>query len=209
MKIQLKSAAFALTLLAGAAVAPMAAVAQTLTVDVDTIYKDSLGGKSGSSQLETKFGPRLKTAQEKLQGAVNNWNTQLEAAKKIAKPDGTVPPATEATLGQARDALNAAQTEFNALRQEIQYADQYVKYQILEKLVPVAEKIRKDRKADIVVPRGTVLAFDPVNDITPTALQQLNATLTTVSVTPPQQNQAAPAQGAAPTQPAKTTPPTR
>jgi Skp family chaperone for outer membrane proteins len=209
MKILIKSTAVALALVAGAAIAPNAASAQTLTVDVDSIYKDSLGGKSGNSQLETKFGGRLKAAQEKLQTAVNGWNTQLEAAKKIVKPDGTVPPATEASLGQARQSLNDAQNEFNTLRQEIQYVDQYIKYQILDKLVPVTEKIRKDRKAGLVVPRGTVLAFDPVNDITPTALQQLNATLTTVSITPPQQNQAAPAQGAAPAQPAKTTPPTR
>lgn len=209
MTILSKSTAIALALAAGVAFTPNAAEAQTLTVDVDQVYKDSLGGKSGSTQLETKFGPRLKASQEKLQTAVTGWNTQLEAAKKVAKPDGTVPPATEATLGQARETLNAAQNEFNALRQEIQYADQYIKYQILEKLVPVTEKIRKDRKAGMVVPRGTVLAFDPVNDITPTALQQLNATLTTVSITPPQQNQPAPAAAAAPAQPAKTTPPTR
>ncbi len=210
MTILLKSTAVALALFAGSVIAPTAASAQTLTVDVDAIYKDSLGGKSGNAQLETKFGPRLKAAQEKLQSAANNWNTQLEAAKKVAKPDGTVPPATETTLGQARETLTAAQNEFNALRQEIQYADQYIKYQILDKLVPVTEKIRKDRKGNLVVPRASVLAYDPVNDITPTALQQVNAILTTVSITPPQQNAAAPAQGAAPApQPAKTTPPTR
>lgn len=211
MTILLKSTAVALALFAGTVIAPTAASAQTLTVDVDSIYKDSLGGKSGSSQLETKFGPRLKAAQEKLQSAANNWNTQLEAAKKVAKPDGTVPPATETALGQARETLTASQNEFNALRQEIQYADQYIKYQILDKLVPITEKIRKDRKGNLVVPRASVLAYDPAFDITPTALQQVNAILTTVSITPPQQNAAAPAPaaGTAPAQPARTTPPTR
>ncbi len=211
MTIFLKSTTVALALFAGSLIAPTAVSAQTLTVDVDAIYKDSLGGKSGNTQLETKFGARLKAAQEKLQSSANNWNTQLEAAKKVAKPDGTVPPATETALGQAREALTVSQNEFNALRQEIQYADQYIKYQILDKLVPITEKIRKDRKGNLVVPRASVLAYDPAFDITPTALQQVNAILTTVSITPPQQNAAAPAPaaGTAPAQPAKTTPPTR
>lgn len=203
MKTLLKSSTMALALVAGAFVAPTAALAQTLTVDVDAIYKDSLAGKSGNAQLETKYGARLKASQEKLQTAANAWNTQLEAAKKIVKPDGTVPPATETALNQARDTLSAAQNEFNALRQEIQQTDQYVKYQILEKLIPVTEKIRKDRKGDTVVPRGSVLAFDPANDITPTALQQVNATITTVSITPPQPT-AAPAPATTPAKPAAT-----
>ncbi|MBY0304362.1 MAG: hypothetical protein B7Y43_02050 [Sphingomonas sp. 28-62-20] len=210
MKILLQGAALAVVLSAGMVIAPVAAVAQTLTVDVDQVYKDSLGGKSGGDQLEAKYGSQLKAAQAKLQTAVTGWNTQVEAAKKVIKPDGTLPPANQAAVDQARQSLNESKAAFDELRQEIQNADQYVKYQILEKLVPVTEKIRKDRKGDVVVPRASVLAFDPANDITATALQQLNTTLTTVSITPPQQNQgAAPAQGTAPAQPAKQQPQTR
>jgi len=210
MKILLQGAALAVVLSAGMVLAPVAAVAQTLTVDVDQVYKDSLGGKSGGDQLEAKYGSQLKAAQAKLQTAVTGWNTQVEAAKKVIKPDGTLPPANQAAVDQARQSLNESKAAFDELRQEIQNADQYVKYQILEKLVPVTEKIRKDRKGDVVVPRASVLAFDPANDITATALQQLNTTLTTVSITPPQQNQgAAPAQGTAPAQPAKQQPQTR
>lgn len=207
----LKSAGVAAMLMAGTVSAPMTASAQSLTVDVDQVYKDSLGGKSGGDQLEAKYGARLKAAQEKLQAAATNWNTQIEAAKKQLKPDGTVPPATETTVNQARQQLSDAKTAYDELRQEIQYADQYVKYQILEKLVPVTEKIRKDRKADLVLPRSTVLAFEPASDITAVALQQLNATLTTVSITPPQQNApaAAPAQGTAPATPPKQQPQSR
>ncbi len=198
MKSFLKSAAIAATLMVGTAMAPLAASAQSLTVDVDQIYKDSAGGKNGGDQLEAKYGAQLKASQEKLQAAATNWNTQIEAAKKIVKPDGTVPPATETAVNSARQQLNDAKTAFDQLRQEIQYADQYVKYQILEKLVPVTEKIRKDRKADAVLPRSAVLAFDPASDITAVALQQLNATLTTVSITPPQQNAPAAAPAATP-----------
>ena len=213
MKTFMKAATMAVALSAGLAVAPYAASAQALTlvVDVDQIYKDSVAAKSGGSQLEAKFGTRLKTVQGTLETAVKGWNTQVEAAKKIAKPDGALPPATEQALGQARQSLNDAKTAFDEVRQEIQYADQYVKYQLLEKLIPIAEQIRKDRKAGSVVARNSVLAFDPANDITPTALQQLNATVTTVSVTPPQQpGQAAPAAGTpTPATPPKSQPQSR
>lgn len=212
MKNFLKAASLAVVFATSAAVLPQAAQAQALTlvVDVDQIYKDSVAAKSGGSQLEAKYGQRLKTAQATLETAVKGWNTQVEAAKKIAKPDGALPPATEQALGQARQQLNDAKTAFDEVRQEIQYSDQYVKYQLLEKLIPITEQIRKDRRAGAVVPRQTVLAFDPANDITSTALQQLNATVTTVSVTPPQpqQGQAAPAAGT-PARPAPQPAPTK
>ena len=59
--------------------------------------------------------------------------------------------------------------------------------------------------ADGVLTHVLVLAVKPQN--MPTALQQVNATITTVSITPPQQN-AAPAPATTPAKPA-TTPPTR
>lgn len=192
----MKAAGMAVVFASSAALVPQAsAQALTLVVDVDQIYKDSVAAKSGGSQLEAKYGARLKTVQASLETAVKGWNTQVEAAKKIAKPNTPLPPATEQALGQARQQLNDAKTAFDEVRQEIQYADQYVKYQLLERLVPITEQIRKDRKAGAVVPRGSVLAFDPANDITPVAMQQLNATVTTVSVTPPQQQGQAPAAG--------------
>ncbi len=214
MKTLMKAASIAVALVAGIAIAPHSASAQTVTlvVDVDQIYKDSVAAKSGGTQLEAKYGVKLKTIQGNLETAVKGWNTQVEAAKKVAKPDGALPPANEASLGVARQSLNDAKAAFDEVRQEIQYADQYVKYQLLEKLIPITEKIRKDRKAGAVVARGSVLAFDPTNDITAPALQQLNATVTTVSVTPPQQQAqgAAPAAGTpAPTAPSKTQPQSR
>jgi len=209
----IKATAISLALITGVAIAPDAAEAQTTTliVDVDQVNRDSTAGKSGAQQLETKFGGKLKDVQGRLQTAVSGWNQQVEAAKKIMKPDGSVPPANEASLGAAQKTLNESKAAFDEVRQEIQTTDQWVKYQILEKLIPVTETIRRDRKGGSVVPRNSVLAFDAVNDITAAALQQLNATLTTVSITPPQQQQQA-AGGttpAAPTTPAKSQPQTR
>ncbi len=206
----LKSAALSAAIALGMVLGAQPAMAQstTLTVDVEQMYKDSTAAKSGNTQLNGKYGAQLKATQSALESSATNWNTQVEAAKKVLKPDGTLPPANQTAVDQARQSLTEAQNSFEQLKQEIQYADQYVKFQILEKLIPITEKIRKDRKGDAVLPRSAVLAVDPLNDITAIAMQQLNATLTTVSITPPQQQQpgAAPAAGAAP---ATTTPPAK
>ena len=198
-----KAAGLSTVLAAAVAIAP-AAQAQTLVVDVDQIYKDSTAAKSGQQQIEAKYGNQLRGLQSSLEAAVKDWNTQIEAAQKLAKPNTPLPPATQQSLEKARDTLQQAQGRFEDARREVNTVAQYVQLQILDKLIPIAEQIRKDRKAQVVMPRGSVLAFDPAQDITATALQQLNATVTTVSITLPQQQ--AQGQGAAPTQ---TTPATK
>ena len=205
MKTKFTKAAITAAFAAGVLALPQAAFAQaTLVVDVDQIYKDSVAAKNGSAQLEAKYGARVRDLQSKLEAAVKTWNEQVEAAKKVAKPDGTVPDATRDALQKAQADLNQAKGAYDDARQEIQYLSQYVQAQIIDKLVPIAETIRKSRKGDTVVPRNGLLAFDPANDITATALQQLNATLTTVSITPPQNQQAPAGGGTAPAKPATT-----
>ncbi len=210
MKTKFTKIAMSAALATAALALPQAAFAQaTLIVDVDQIYKESVAGKNGSAQLEAKYGARLRDLQTKLEAAVKTWNDQIEAAKKVVKPDGSVPDATRDALQKAQADLNQARGAFDETRQEINYLSQYVQLQIVDKLVPITEKIRKDRKGDLVIPRNGVLAFDPANDITVASMQQLNATLTTVSITPPQQNQPAAGGTAAPARPATTTPPAK
>lgn len=212
MKSYLKTAALAAAMFVGVAMGAHSAAAQStsLTLDVDQIYKDSVAAKSGSAQLNAKYSAELKTVQGALETAAKEWNTQVEAAKKVLKPDGTLPPANQTAIDRARQNLSEAQGNFDQLRQEIQNIDQYIKYQILDKLVPIAEKIRKDRNGDVVLPRSGVLAADPVSDVTAAAMAQLNAALTVVSITIPQQQGAAPAAGApaaaTPAKPATTKP---
>ncbi|MFA5988617.1 MAG: OmpH family outer membrane protein [Sphingomonas sp.] len=212
MKSYLKTAALAAAMFVGVTMGAHSAAAQStsLTLDVDQIYKDSVAAKSGSAQLNAKYSAELKTVQGALEAAAKEWNTQVEAAKKVLKPDGTLPPANQTAIDRARQNLSEAQGNFDQLRQEIQNIDQYIKYQILDKLVPIAEKIRKDRNGDVVLPRSGVLAADPVGDVTAAAMAQLNAALTVVSITIPQQQGAAPAAGApaaaTPAKPATTKP---
>lgn len=201
MKTKFYQAAVAAMLAAAAmAVTPSVAFAQTtLVVDIDQISRDSVAAKSGSAQIEAKYGARIKTVRASFDAALKGWNDQVAIAKPLIKPNTPLPPATEKALGDARQTLQEAQAQVEDLQRELNAVSQYVQQQIVEKLIPIAEKIRKDRKGDTVVPRNGLLAFEPANDITALALQQLNATVTVVQITPPQQ----PAPGA----PAGTTPP--
>ncbi len=211
MKTTYKAALAAAVFAAGAIVAPQVAMAQsTLTVDVATLYRDSVAAKSGGAQIEAKYGDRAKTLQANLQTAYKAFNDQVALARKAVKPDGTLPPADQEAFEKARKNAADAQQAFDDLRQELNDVNQYVQYQIFDKVGPIAEKIRKDRKAEIVIPRNVVLAFDPASDITPGVLQQLNATITTVSITPPAQGAApAAAPAATPTTPPKSQPQSR
>ncbi len=198
MKYLLKAAAMSVALVVGTGFATTAS-AQTLVLDLEQIYKDSTAAKYGNQLLQSKYDARVKAAQTNLDTAVKGWNDQVAAAKAIAKPNTPLPPATEKALGEARQRLQEAQAQAEELQREVQQLGQYVQLQILDKLLPIAEQIRKDRKANTVVTRGSVLAFDATYDITPVAMQQLNAALTTVTITPPQQQQPAATTPAQPT----------
>ncbi|GEM_PF-1600445 len=215
MKTKFFKAAVATTLAAAAmAVTPSVAFAQaTLVVDVDQIYKDSVAAKSGNAQIDAKYGTRINTVRTSFDTALKGWNDQVAIAKPLIKPNTPLPPATEKALSDARQALQEAQAQVEELQRELNAVSQYVQQQIVEKLIPITEKIRKDRKGDVVIPRNSLLAFDPANDITALALQQLNATMTVVQITLPQQSQpagtAAPAGTAPATTPAKPQPQSR
>lgn len=210
MKTKFKAAAIAAAVTAGALVLPGVANAQsTLTVDVATIYRDSVAAKSGGTQIEAKYGERARTLQATLQTAFKAYNDEVAKAKTMLKPDGTLPPAEQDAFEKARKNAADAQQQMEDLRQEINDVQQYVQYQIMDKLGPIAEKVRKDRKAELVVARNVALAFDPAADITSTVLQQLNATVTTVTITPPQQPGAPAAATPAPAAPSKQQPQSR
>lgn len=209
MITKFNKAAVAAAVAASMLVVPQAAFAQaTLVVDVDQIARESVAAKSGQAQIEAKYGARIKTVRASFDAALKGWNDQVTIAKPLIKPNTPLPPATEKALGDARQTLQEAQAQVEELQRELNSVSQYVQAQIVEKLIPIAERIRKDRKGDTVVPRNGLLAFEPANDITAVALQQLNATMTVVQIAPPEQPAAKPATPAA-TTPAKPQPQSR
>ena len=191
MKTMLK-AALGAALLAGTTLAPDAAFAQAaggdLFVDVNRVYAESSAGRSGQAQIKAKYEANLRTAATSFNAAASVYNAQVEAAKKVLQPNGSLPDANQRALGDAQQKLQAADDNLTRLQNEVNNVGRYVQSQVLEKTLPIAEQIRAERKASSVVAKGSVLASDPAADVTATVIQRLNGQMAAVSIVLPQEN---------------------
>ena len=175
-----------------AATAAPAFAASVLTVDFNKVFTDSAAAKSGTSQLHAKYDTQIQqrnTALRTAAQAVQAQQNALQAIKAPAKP-------TDAQINayrQAGERAQAAQDAREQLDQEVQTVGRYIQSQIVQRVTPIAEQIRNERKAEVVVPAGSVLASDPANDVTALIIQRLDAAFPNPSITLPTQ-QAAPAQ---------------
>lgn len=212
MKTYLKGMGLA-ALVAG--VAAPALAQEVLSVDLDRVYTESAAGKAAQAQLQARYQGPSQQAQTAFNTARTALETQTQAVQKLIGPNGDtskIPPATRQAYGQAQERFEAAREQAMQIQQAVQASAGYVREQITQKVLPLAEQIRAEKKASVVVPRASLLAADPANDITTALLPRLDAQLTTVPIVPPQA--AAPA-AAAPAAPAtapvkgKSTPPGR
>lgn len=192
----------AAALLAATATTPVFAQAATgglLTLDLEKIYSDSAAGKSAQAQLQARYTAAGQQAQTAFNAAQSSYVSQMQAAQKIAGPNGDaskLPPATRAALGQAQDRLEDARNQVAQLQQAVQASASYVRDQINAQVVPIAEQVRAERKAAAVMVRGSLFAADPVADITAVVLPRLDARIATVPIVPPQAAAPAPAPAA-------------
>lgn len=190
MKTMLKLSAVAALLAASAAPALAAGV---LTVDFNKVFQEANAAKSGTTQLHAKYDAQLQQRGQAFQTAAQAFQalqTQLQAIKAPAKP-------TEAQIASYRTAgerAQAAQDAANQLDQEVQAVGRYVQSQIVDHVAPIAEQIRAERKADVVVSKNSLLASDPAADVTAVVIQRLDASFPNPSITLPTQP-AAPAAG--------------
>jgi len=192
MKTMLKISAAAALLAATAA--PALAAGDVLTVDFNKVFTDSNAAKSGTQQLHAKYDTLMQqraTAFQTAAQAFQTLQTQLQAIKAPAKPT----PAQESSLQQAYQRAGAAQEAAQQLDQEVQAVGRYVQSQIVEHVAPIAEQVRAERKADVVVSKNSLLASDPAADITAVIIQRLDTAFPNPSITLPAQPAAAPAQG--------------
>lgn len=196
MKITFKQAAVA-ALLAATVASP--AFAQMLTVDIERLYSDSAAAKNAQQQMVTRYQGPQQQANTAFEQARTAYQTQVQAAQKAIGPNGDpskLPPATQQALGQAEDRLGQARNQALAVQQAIQDSAAYVREQIIQAVVPLAEQVRAERKAQAIAPKGTLLASDPAADVTSVILPRLDQRLATVQIARPQQAPAAPSPAA-------------
>lgn len=174
-------------LVSGAAMPAMAASDPTvLVVDFDQLLSNSAAAQSGTTQLRAKYDPQTASTRTAYTSAVQAYNTQAAAAKQ-AKAGAAPSPA----LQQAAQRVEQVQQQAQALNLQINQAAAYVRQQILDHVRPIAEQMRAERKASVVISKSAALANDPNADITSTLIQRLNSSFPQPSITPPPQPAAA------------------
>lgn len=188
MKTMLKLTAAAALLAATAA--PAFAAGSVLIVDFSRVFSESAAAKSGTAQLHAKYDAPMQQRNTAFTAAAQTYQTQVTAVQAIKAPAQPTPAQLTAAR-QSADRAQAAQDSLNQLDQEVQTVGRYVQSQIVDKVGPIAEAIRVERKADVVVPKGSVLASDPAGDVTALVIQRLDAAFPNPSIVLPQQ--AAPA----------------
>jgi Skp family chaperone for outer membrane proteins len=154
-------------------------------IDLARVLSDSAAAKSGTAQLRAKYDAQITQRQTALNTAAQAYQTQVNTARAAAKPNTPTPPATVTAVQQAGERAQQAQNALQALGEEVQTAEQYVRQQIIERLTPIAEQVRAERKADAVIQKGGTFASDPAKDVTAVVIQRLDAAFPTPSITPP------------------------
>lgn len=204
MKTILKGAVAA-ALLASVSAPAFAQSVDVLTVDLERIYAESAAGKNGQAQLQGRYQTPNQQAQTAFNAARASYESQVQAVQKALGPNADaskLTPVQRTQLSQAQDRVEAARDQVVQVQQAVQASAEYVRNQINLKVVGIAEQVRAEKKAGVVLVKGQTLASDPANDITSVILPRLDAAMTTVQVVPPQTAPGAPAAAA----PAATTP---
>ena len=202
MRMMKKGALVAALVMTTAAVPAFAQTAGAiLTVDMDRLLSDSVAAKSAQTQLTTRYqatqtqvNTELQTSGQALQTQENAVRTALGGTQDASK----VPAATQQAFAQAQQRFGNARQNAVQLNQAVQESQNYARDQIIAAVVPIAEQVRAERRASLVVPRGSALAADPAGDVTAVILPRLDAALKTVAIVPPQDAAAPAAAGAAP-----------
>lgn len=178
-----------LSVTAASPVFAQAATGGILSIDIERLYSDSAAAKNAQSQMITRYQGPQQQANTAFEQARTAYQTQVTAAQKLLGPNGDpskLPPATQQSLGAAEDKMQEARQQALGVQQAIQDSAAYVREQIIQAAVPIAEQVRAQRKAALVVPRGTVLAADPAGDVTTAVLPLLDQKLTSVQIVRPQ-----------------------
>jgi Skp family chaperone for outer membrane proteins len=170
-----------------------------VVVDVSRVLGESAAGKSGTAQLKAKYDAQITQRNQAFNTAVQAYQTAANAAQAVKAPAQPTPAQVTAAQ-QAGQRAQQAQEQLQALAQEVRATEDFVRQQIIERVGPIAEQVRAERKADVVIPKGSVFAADSTKDVTSVVIQRLDAAFPTPSIALPQQQQ----QGAAaPAQPAQ------
>ncbi len=189
----LSTAAAALAIPAAAS-AQRAPAAVVVLVDTNKVYNDCNACKTAQAQ----FQAQATTAQNRQKTLAGQLQPEREAIQKaIEALNGKEPDAALKTRVQNYQTKSEqAQQEVARAEQNLQSIRANIIRQIDVKYGPAVSQVMTAQGANIAIDMEGTIAHGPGTDITAAVLAAVNATLTSISVTPlPQQPQAQQPQG--------------
>jgi outer membrane protein len=203
MKKLLLGAALALTLAAPAAAPAQrgGTAAQTvLVVDSDRVFTECTACRAATTQIQQQAQQYNQRAQQ-LQAPLQTEGQAIETALRAL--NGRQPDAAMQTrITNFRQQEQTAAQELEGRQQTLRSIQAHVQQQIGERVIQIAEQLRAQRGATVVLSRNSTMAHNPAAEITNEVIAALNQQLPSDAVTPmPQQQQPAPQQQPQPPRP--------
>lgn len=185
---------FLLTAVAAAVALPSAAQAQRapaasiIIVETDRIYRDCNACRTAQTQLQSQ-AQALQTRQQTLGNQLRTEGQPIQTA--IDALNGKQPDAAlTKRIQDFQKKQESAGQELQRMQQNLQSIQANVIRQIEERLRPAINQVMTQRGANLAVDVDSTLAHSQALNATDAVLAALNASLTSVSLTPlPQQQQ--------------------
>ncbi len=174
--------------------AQRAPAAIVVVVDNNRIYRECTACRTAQASLQSQ-ATALQTRQQTLAGPLRTEGQAIQTAITALgnrEPDAALRTRVQAFQTRERQ----ANEELQRSQANLQSIQQNVLRQINSRLGPAINQVMVQRGANLAVDVDSTLAHSPTTDVTTAVLAALNATLSSVTLTPlPAQQQPAQATG--------------
>lgn len=153
---------------------------RVLVVSLETVLTQA----SAAQQIQAQ----ANVLQQSLSDEIQEAQTALRAEElELTTLRETLDPAVfEERVAEFRARVSSLRRESSRRGSEIQRAVLAARRSLREALTPILQRIRRERGADILLERGSVIDADPSLDITQQAIAELDRAAPAVSVTLPE-----------------------
>lgn len=157
--------------------APVAAWAQDIvTINIQTILRDSAAAKSAKTQIDSKRG-QYQSELKKIEEKLRKEDQSLAEKRSILSPE-----ALEQEKRKFAQQVTEAQKDVQEKRERLGEAYNEAVGEIQESVMKIVEKMAKDRGFKVVIPTNNLVYATSDLDITKEVLTQLDKDLPKVDI---------------------------
>jgi Skp family chaperone for outer membrane proteins len=181
MKTLLKAA----VAVAALAAVPAAAQAQVAVADLAAAVDQAAAMKAAQTQIQTQYKTQIDAFNARQQALATELQPLQREIQTLQGNTATPPATLQQKVTAYRTREQTAQRELAGLASPFGRPSAYAQEQIADKIEPAVRAAMTAKRVTVLLrPEATLLAL-PAADITQDIVAQLNATVKTVSITPP------------------------